>query len=361
MNAEIFAKTFKHLTNAAIRFLAARYLHHLGCWEGLAHNSELCAHSVSRETEDQQISDGIIWIFMDNVLTSLARVTIGLMWGDNSSCSIHILTLIRNQWLQDCVTVTLWDRFPNTDLRDSLEKSRMSWSWWVIPPRAWTKLLTAMGLISDRKAKKQREKEKELEKLKNAQNRALSPLKKGAGPGGGVMVGRYPAGYYTTPAPQSSSWSHAHGQVHPSQPRPQANVNPRYQTWVAPRKQQPHLNQLVSREGPVKRSRSSFFFWAVISATCATCDLLDLVTRVFRCHQRDISNVTDVIKTPEMWRYHYVIIMTRQNVTTRACIEKLFIDCDKILLFALCVDIWSKDDWEICNRVSLFSASVQQL
>ena len=103
-----------------------------------------------------------------------------------------------------------------------------------------------MGLISDRKAKKQREKEKELEKLKNAQNRALSPLKKGAGPGGGVMVGRYPAGYYTTPAPQSSSWSHAHGQVHPSQPRPQANVNPRYQTWVAPRKQQPHLNQLVS-------------------------------------------------------------------------------------------------------------------
>ena len=103
-----------------------------------------------------------------------------------------------------------------------------------------------MGLISDRKAKKQREKEKELEKLKNAQNRALSPLKKGSGPGGGVMVGRYPAGYYTTPAPQSSSWSHAHGQVHPSQPCPQANVNPRYQTWVAPRKQQPHLNQLVS-------------------------------------------------------------------------------------------------------------------
>ena len=98
-----------------------------------------------------------------------------------------------------------------------------------------------MGLISDRKAKKQREKEKELEKLKNAQNRALSPLKKGAGPGGGVMAGRYPAGYYTTPAPQSSSWS----QVHPGQPRPQANVNPRYQTWVAPRKQQ-SLSSLVS-------------------------------------------------------------------------------------------------------------------
>ena len=46
-----------------------------------------------------------------------------------------------------------------------------------------------MGLISDRKAKKQREKEKELEKLKNAQNRALSPLKKGAGPGGGGRGG----------------------------------------------------------------------------------------------------------------------------------------------------------------------------
>ena len=108
-----------------------------------------------------------------------------------------------------------------------------------------------MGLISDRKAKKQ--KEKELEKLKNAQNRALSPLKKtggGVGMGGPMMVGRYPAGYYTTPAPQSSSWSHAHhgghhGQQHPGQPRQQANVNPRYQTWVAPRKQQPHLGQLV--------------------------------------------------------------------------------------------------------------------
>ena len=68
--------------------------------------------------------------------------------------------------------------------------------------------------------------------------------------GGPMMVGRYPAGYYTTPAPQSSSWSHAHhgglhGQQHPGQPRQQANVNPRYQTWVAPRKQQPHLGQLV--------------------------------------------------------------------------------------------------------------------
>ena len=110
-----------------------------------------------------------------------------------------------------------------------------------------------MGLISDRKAKKQ--KEKELEKLKNAQNKAMTPLKKGGGVAGGgpVMVGRYPAGYYTTPAPgsQSSSWSREHGhahvqQIHPGQPRSQTNVNPRYQTWVAPRKQ-PHLGQLVSQ------------------------------------------------------------------------------------------------------------------
>ena len=94
-----------------------------------------------------------------------------------------------------------------------------------------------MGLIGDRKAKKQKEKEKEIEKLKLAQTRASSPLKKGGG-----MVGRYPVGYYTTPAHQSSSWS---AQLHPGQPRHQPNVNPRYQTWVAPRKQQPHLGQLV--------------------------------------------------------------------------------------------------------------------
>ena len=98
-----------------------------------------------------------------------------------------------------------------------------------------------MGLIGDRKSKKQKEKEKEIEKLKNAQNKAKSsPLKKGlVGPAGGMM--RYPAGYYTTPAaPQS--WAH---HAHPNQPRHNPNVNPRYQTWVAPRKQ-PHLNQLVS-------------------------------------------------------------------------------------------------------------------
>ena len=99
-----------------------------------------------------------------------------------------------------------------------------------------------MGLISDKKSKKQKEKEKEFEKLKNAQNnnngKSKSPMKKGlvvpAGGGGAGMM-RYPAGYYTAPGP--ASWAHtAH---HPSQPKMQPNLNPRYQTWVAPRKQQP--------------------------------------------------------------------------------------------------------------------------
>ena len=98
-----------------------------------------------------------------------------------------------------------------------------------------------MGLIGDRKAKKQKEKEKEIERLKVAQSKAHSGLK-GVGVGGGKMVGRYPVGYYTTPAHQSPSWTQ---QSHPGQPRHQQNVNPRYQTWVAPRKQQPHLGQLV--------------------------------------------------------------------------------------------------------------------
>ena len=94
-----------------------------------------------------------------------------------------------------------------------------------------------MGLIGDRKAKKQ--KEKEIERLKAAQSKAQSGLK---GVGGGKLVARYPVGYYTTPSHQSPSWVQ---QSHPGQPRHQQNVNPRYQTWVAPRKQQPHLGQLV--------------------------------------------------------------------------------------------------------------------
>ena len=129
-----------------------------------------------------------------------------------------------------------------------------------------------MGLIGDRKSKKQKEKEKEIEKLRNAQNLAKSgmvvsagsPLKKkglvaplGGGGGGGLM--RYPAGYYTTPAPSSQMWA-----AHPGQPRHHHGhpgslaINPRYQTWVAPRKQPPHLNQLV-RGGGGRSTCPGFF------------------------------------------------------------------------------------------------------
>ena len=100
-------------------------------------------------------------------------------------------------------------------------------------------LVTVMGLIGDRKSKKQKEKEKEIEKLKSSAAKQASKTGKTGG-----MVGRYPAGYYTTPAPQSS-WSREN-LVHPGQPRSVPAVNPRYQTWVAPRKQQNNLNQLVS-------------------------------------------------------------------------------------------------------------------
>ena len=71
---------------------------------------------------------------------------------------------------------------------------------------------------------------------------------------------KYPAGYYTTPVHSSSGagWVqqfnvHQYGgggggggHHHPAQPKYQPNVNPRYQTWVAPRKQ-PSLGQLVRR------------------------------------------------------------------------------------------------------------------
>ena len=102
--------------------------------------------------------------------------------------------------------------------------------------------MLVMGLISDRKSKKQKEKEKEQELLKNAQNRALPALVNGPMLGDRPGGARYPAGYYTTPGPGQVS----HQPHHPGQPRSKTNVSPRYQTWVAPRKQQPHLGQLVS-------------------------------------------------------------------------------------------------------------------
>jgi hypothetical protein len=114
-----------------------------------------------------------------------------------------------------------------------------------------------MGLIGDRRSKKQKEKEKEIERLRNGQNALNNNKKKGGLVGGGpVMVGRYPAGYYTTPNPGSSSWAR-HGGEHPAQPRHQPNLNPRYQTWVAPRKQQ-SLSSLVSGRRPMTRSGPNY-------------------------------------------------------------------------------------------------------
>ena len=111
--------------------------------------------------------------------------------------------------------------------------------------------------------------------LKNVNNLGISPQKKGyfnpqmvpggqqnvqsgrRNGGGNMLPQKYPPGYYTTPVHHTSSnalnagsgrldrdnnnssWSH------PGAPRFQPNVNPRYQTWVAPRKQ-PSLGQLVS-------------------------------------------------------------------------------------------------------------------
>jgi len=97
-----------------------------------------------------------------------------------------------------------------------------------------------MGLISDRRNKTKQPKN---------ENSGVPKMKKGlfggstshmfplATPRGIPGVPKYPAGYYTTPVNHSSSWSH------PGQPKFSANVNPRYQTWVAPRKQ-PALGQL---------------------------------------------------------------------------------------------------------------------
>ncbi len=75
----------------------------------------------------------------------------------------------------------------------------------------------------------------------------------------GSQTNKYPAGYYTTPVHSSSSAGRVSsngehylrsnsqpGSIHPGQPKSQPNVNPRYQTWVAPRKQ-PSLGQLVRR------------------------------------------------------------------------------------------------------------------
>lgn len=111
-------------------------------------------------------------------------------------------------------------------------------------------VLITMGLISDRRNKAKQAKNNE---GSSSSSSGGSKMKKGlfggstshmfplASPnrGPGSMVPKYPPGYYTTPN-HSSSWSH------PGQPKFHPNVNPRYQTWVAPRKQ-PALGQLVMK------------------------------------------------------------------------------------------------------------------
>ena len=117
-----------------------------------------------------------------------------------------------------------------------------------------------MGLISDRKSKAaKREKEHHFYHSQhnlnyhpvsgaqpvgyNGKNRKLyGPQVLPVGNNKQMLPQKYPAGYYTTPVNHSSSYNNHH--VHPSQPKYQPNVNPRYQTWVAPRKQ-PSLGQLV--------------------------------------------------------------------------------------------------------------------
>lgn len=118
-----------------------------------------------------------------------------------------------------------------------------------------------MGLISDRKNKAKREKENAA--LLNGKGflNHHPPNNNNLGGSRGIFgsqilsknvssgknLPKYPAGYYTTPVHSSSSgWGSGGGHHHPAQPKYHPNVNPRYQTWVAPRKQ-PALNQLVRR------------------------------------------------------------------------------------------------------------------
>ena len=95
-----------------------------------------------------------------------------------------------------------------------------------------------MGLISDRRSKAKQQQKK-------PDHCSGQKIKKGLFGGssshmfpGSSLVPKYPSGYYTTPVNSSSSWSH------PGQPKFQQNISPRYQTWVAYRKQ-PALGQLV--------------------------------------------------------------------------------------------------------------------
>ena len=118
-----------------------------------------------------------------------------------------------------------------------------------------------MGLISDRKNKTSKNKDRE--HAVTGLNGSFHPhtnyhissgKRKIFGPqvlpnGNQKMVPKYPAGYYTTPVNHRNSASNNKktSYQHPGQPKYNPNVNPRYQTWVAPRKQ-PSLGQLVRIE-----------------------------------------------------------------------------------------------------------------
>jgi hypothetical protein len=114
-----------------------------------------------------------------------------------------------------------------------------------------------MGLISDRKSKaKSRDNVSGAGSGGKSFQLGGSPKRGLFGPqvlpkmGSQTLLPAYPAGYYTTPNLHSSaSWTNLH---HPGQPKLNPNVSPRYQTWVAPRKQ-PSLNQLVR----IKEAHSS--------------------------------------------------------------------------------------------------------
>ena len=122
MNAEIFAKTVKHLTNAAIRFLAAWYLHHLGCWsDWLITQNSVPTHLERRPTNQWldylDIQEIIFW---QPTLDTCDRC---LMWSDNSSL-LHSNSDLNPEPVAPSSAKTVsqwlltWDRFPNTELRD---------------------------------------------------------------------------------------------------------------------------------------------------------------------------------------------------------------------------------------------------
>jgi hypothetical protein len=142
-----------------------------------------------------------------------------------------------------------------------------------------------MGLISDRKNKAKRDKEASaaaaaVAPIKYPQNYHPAPAGKrglfGQSVGNGQKaLPKYPAGYYTTPVHHTSSWGLGGGGHHPGQPKFQPNVNPRYQTWLAPPRKQPSLGQLVrTREEEIPSRRT-------LSNTCTAASSLSMTASVY--------------------------------------------------------------------------------